>query len=534
MLIAKGTLKQNRSRQFTGWMSNQKPAVSFSLGRSRALRFIALLGWLCVQVLMTPQAANSQNAPPEAGAFDKLNLQPDVAKQFVGMVFAGCPDRSSVFWETYGDPESPIQCPRTDPFFQQPTRTCRVVVEYKDMHFATREEPLSPADRANGVQWKGFLTDNWTISRLRWISNNSWGPWSQWSDTGNGRANDMVEFIKTNGQWSVGVTIGGGLMQALPIGFNNDIRVKPQRKVPSCADAMNDAAHPEGTNPVNTPLPTPTIRQRNAPTYQGNVGAFHQALQVDIDRSARDWGLAPHSFDKEVEYIYAAARLCASITPQMFAGIHQDDSLLQPFNIDRKYTVCDRGYHGVTAAVRSYDHTTERGLVMTIAPQGNWRAGKGIVMRIMFSGLAGDNVTASDLFSYYGVVQASLDMHPLPPGAVIDFPQPELSAASANPIPPNQKNADIPGDVATGMLLQRVDPVYPMIAKAAHVTGAVMLEVTVSQEGMVANVRILNGPAMLQQAALDAVRKWRYKPYLINNTPTGFRTTVSVTFPPGN
>lgn len=329
---------------------------------------VTRLAWLSVAAVIVTHLAIAQTATPtEEGPIDKLNLQPDVAKQFVQMTFTGCPGRDSVFWETYGDPSSPFQCPRTDDFFHQPTRTCHVVVEYKDMHFAMKEEPLSAADKANGIQWKGFLTDSWTISRIRWIANNSWGPWGPWADTGNGRPNDMVQFIKTNGQWSVGVTVGGQLMTALPIGFNNDIMVKPPRKVPSCADAMNDVAHPE-------------VSLRPAqPTYSA----------------------APNS---------------------------------QP----------------------------------PPTPPANWNA-------------------------------------------------PVISA-----------------DVAMGMLLQKSDPVYPPIAKAAHVSGTVVIKVAVSKEGAVTGLHVISGPAMLQQAAMDAVKKWSFRPYIVNTAPADFQTTVSSTFPPGN
>jgi protein TonB len=72
--------------------------------------------------------------------------------------------------------------------------------------------------------------------------------------------------------------------------------------------------------------------------------------------------------------------------------------------------------------------------------------------------------------------------------------------------------------------------VYPPIAKAAQISGTVVLEATISTEGAIENLRVVSGPAMLQQSALNAVKQWRYRPYLLNNTPVEVETTVNVVF----
>jgi protein TonB len=80
------------------------------------------------------------------------------------------------------------------------------------------------------------------------------------------------------------------------------------------------------------------------------------------------------------------------------------------------------------------------------------------------------------------------------------------------------------------MLLLKTTPVYPPIAKAARVSGTVVLQATISKTGSIENLHIISGPAMLQQAALQAVRSWRYRPYLLNNEPVEVETTVNVIF----
>lgn len=88
----------------------------------------------------------------------------------------------------------------------------------------------------------------------------------------------------------------------------------------------------------------------------------------------------------------------------------------------------------------------------------------------------------------------------------------------------------ISAGVATGMLIQKTTPIYPPIAKSAHVAGTVVLQATITKTGTIKDLHIASGPAMLRQAAVDAVRNWRYKPYKLNNQPTDVQTTINVIF----
>ncbi len=84
--------------------------------------------------------------------------------------------------------------------------------------------------------------------------------------------------------------------------------------------------------------------------------------------------------------------------------------------------------------------------------------------------------------------------------------------------------------VSEGLILQKTKPVYPPIAIAAHAQGTVVLAATISKGGTIENLRVVSGPAMLQQAAVDAVRTWRYRPYLLDGQPVEVETTVNVVF----
>jgi TonB family protein len=89
------------------------------------------------------------------------------------------------------------------------------------------------------------------------------------------------------------------------------------------------------------------------------------------------------------------------------------------------------------------------------------------------------------------------------------------------------------GNVSAGSLISQAAPVYPEPARAAGIEGAVVLEVEISKEGVVESVRLVSGHALLAQAALDAVKQWRYKPILLNGEPVAVVTSVTVNFPWG-
>jgi len=95
-------------------------------------------------------------------------------------------------------------------------------------------------------------------------------------------------------------------------------------------------------------------------------------------------------------------------------------------------------------------------------------------------------------------------------------------------VPP--KPIAVSSGVAAGLLIQRTPPVYPTIAKAARVGGTVELHATISKNGTIKDLHVVSGPAMLQQAAVEAVRNWRYRPYMLNNEPIEVETSVSVVF----
>ena len=84
--------------------------------------------------------------------------------------------------------------------------------------------------------------------------------------------------------------------------------------------------------------------------------------------------------------------------------------------------------------------------------------------------------------------------------------------------------------LAEANLLHKVQPSYPALARQAHVQGTVELRAIISKAGTIENLVVVRGHPMLAAAAIDAVRQWRYRPYLLNNEPIEVETEITVNF----
>ncbi|HTM88647.1 MAG TPA: TonB family protein [Terriglobales bacterium] len=84
--------------------------------------------------------------------------------------------------------------------------------------------------------------------------------------------------------------------------------------------------------------------------------------------------------------------------------------------------------------------------------------------------------------------------------------------------------------VTQGLLIRQVTPQYPSMARQMRVEGDVLLEAVIGREGTVRDLKVISGPAMLVSSAIQAVRQWRYKPYLLNGQPVEVETQIKLQF----
>ena len=84
--------------------------------------------------------------------------------------------------------------------------------------------------------------------------------------------------------------------------------------------------------------------------------------------------------------------------------------------------------------------------------------------------------------------------------------------------------------VTQGLLIRKVQPAYPPLAKQARISGSVVLQAVIGKDGSIENLHAVSGHPMLIQSAIDAVRQWKYKPYFLNGEPVEVDTQVTVNF----
>jgi TonB family protein len=138
----------------------------------------------------------------------------------------------------------------------------------------------------------------------------------------------------------------------------------------------------------------------------------------------------------------------------------------------------------------------------------------------------------------------SLKAEPAPPPTIPGVVVGSMKGVSDRPAPPPKPNP-AKAEVKTSIIvkkeegqplppilkiIRKVDPEYPELARRARVEGEVVLNISVNEEGYVSNVEVIRGHQLLRQAAVDAVKQWKYEPALSNGKPSAAKTTVMVHF----
>jgi protein TonB len=115
-------------------------------------------------------------------------------------------------------------------------------------------------------------------------------------------------------------------------------------------------------------------------------------------------------------------------------------------------------------------------------------------------------------------------------GGIIGSSSSLASAPTLSKPAPTVQRVRISPGVIKGLLTYRVEPTYPPLAKAARIQGVVVLTAIIDKDGYIQSLQLVSGHPLLAPAAIEAVKHWHYKPFLLNGQPLEVETTVTVTF----
>jgi len=120
----------------------------------------------------------------------------------------------------------------------------------------------------------------------------------------------------------------------------------------------------------------------------------------------------------------------------------------------------------------------------------------------------------------------------VPGGALSEIPKsaPSVPVLAQSPVPAPVKRMRIASRVAEANLIHDVAPQYPPEAGRARIEGAVVLMAVIGADGTVKDVRVESGLPILTQAAINAVKQWRYKPYMIDGEPVEVASRITINF----
>lgn len=121
----------------------------------------------------------------------------------------------------------------------------------------------------------------------------------------------------------------------------------------------------------------------------------------------------------------------------------------------------------------------------------------------------------------------------LPIGSTSGLPLP-IAGTRVMPVtpvaPPPSRPVFRTSTMLQGSLIRMIKPVYPPLARSARIEGSVVLEALINKAGTIQNLHLIKGHPMLVPAALDAVRQWQYRPYILNGEPIEVETQITVNF----
>jgi TonB family protein len=346
---------------------------------------------------------------------------------------------------------------------------------------------------------------------------------------------------------------------------------RPRRQTAKSKEAQNAADSPRGSSasPV-TPMPTAAAIQPFKPQSETSVKSgisfdeVRSRVTAQVPRSAPSFTLGEDTEEKTggvpkpvllggVAVIVVALTLVAFMH---FRSTPKPQPTAQVSSQPQQQALPQETMPATTAVSSSGEATVPPiSQPLTATPKTEPKTGKEVMTKPSAVKTAQVGGTTTDSGDQQSEPEPELQVHKL---ATVNKPKVQVAVAEAAPPTMDALSANagsglvgglmetpvsvpklvapdrvrISQGVSQGMLVNMVKPRYPEAARSMRLHGAVVLEALIGKDGLVKNLKVVQGHSMLAKAALDAVKQWRYKPYLLNGQPVSVETQITVKFTP--
>jgi hypothetical protein len=330
--------------------------------------------------------------------------------------FTTCKGSSSYYWGIVNLPV--LACG-----FRAGVKKCQAVFEYRNAEFGMEpDDDSSLVDRANNIQWRGFLVFNYSMSRVRHVADGFWGPWEDWQAKKEPRPYRFEHYQYKNHLWFTD-QIGPDVTN-LPFAANQMVQDKP-----SCADISNESPHAGVASP-------PPPRYKPAPGFTGTAEEFAQAFPAFLEKALLARDIDPDNYDKPIKFIVDTVRTCAEVTPQMARNASDllPKVVFHLEKLDEKYHVCQPTQVVSVDPLLPQIHLIIGLAFMVLTEQYQPGAKKLFAVNVDLVGKSAGGF-AVDPTSYYDIVVGA---------NIQDFHAPNVPQVTVTPLP-NTRNLDFRG-----------------------------------------------------------------------------------------
>jgi len=245
---------------------------------------------------------------------------------------------------------------------------------------------------------------------------------------------------------------------------------------------------------VDTPVTKPAVVPPAAPrAARGGASSAAASTTSSVPSSVSDSGATPKA---------TGAAKTTSDSDEPDAGTGEDE----PVHSSKVNPKADPGKPAASTLTANKAPTTKADATPIVIKNGHSQA-------------AAKSVPTPDAPSITGIASADNG------GSL-----PNLMGGDSKAPAPVLQTLNVSQGVSRGLLVKKTQPVYPASAMQMHIEGTVELQATISKSGDISGVKIISGDARLARAAVDAVKQWKYKPYLLNGEPIEIQTQITMNF----